>query len=230
MPRQFLYRVLAYVPLLLVLFSVITLAATSQTPQCNPGEYAYNLSGQFICIPAITQLNTTYASLSAYYVSDGVANITLTCLSEVGCTFSLRVINLNTSTTILDMSTSLAAGEQKIIQVNVANSPPLLINASVNGVQLPLFFVQPKFKELQPGLLDQLKQNNILYTMALLLYVSVPVGLLLRGSGKEAGIAIAASSVLLPRILIEFSAPTPLAYGVTAISLIMGVMLAVIYE
>ena len=230
MQKQFLYKVLAYVPVLLVLFSVIVSANTSSTPQCNPGEYAYNLSGQFICIPAIHQLNTTYASLTAYYVSDGVANITLTCLSGTGCTFSLKVINLNTSTTVLTMTTSLEGGEQKIIQVDVANSPPLLINASVNGIQLPLFFVQPKFKELQPGLLDQLKQNSILYTMALLLYVSVPIGLLLRGSGKEAGIAIAASSVLLPRILIEFSAPPPLAYGVTAVSLIIGVMLAVIYD
>ena len=229
MLRETIVLLLALLPLMGATAALAETSTNTTAPACAPGSYAYNLSGQFICIPEVNEVNTPLAGIRAMYVSDNTVNITLTCMGETGCNFYLVVVDADTGQKLLNGPASVQPGEEKTIQLQVQGNDPLLVNATVNGFQYPLFLVQPKFKELRPGLYESLKSNYVLYTMYSLLFVAIPIGLLLRGNGREAGIAIMASSVLLPRLVIELGAPPPLAYTVTGLSFLVGVLVAALY-
>lgn len=62
---------------LLALLIVVAVGAVVAVAGCPPGSYEYNASGQFVCVPAVSNYSLPYASVSAYYAEPGVLELRL---------------------------------------------------------------------------------------------------------------------------------------------------------
>lgn len=206
--------------------AITTITASAQT-QCAPGEYVYNVSGQYYCIPAIHNTSLPWASVSAYYVNTTTVNITVVCAESTGCSVELALFNATGGNMIGNWSLTMDGGETRTIQVNVGANIPLVLHVNVNGYDAPVSAIPPYMEAADVTSLTSDPRLGILYTVFLL---APPLGLLMRGSGREAGIALIATSTFYPIVLTALGMPQVYSMMFAGLVFVAGLLLAAVWQ
>lgn len=210
-----------------LLLALAALAA-AQGEGCRPGELYVNVSGHYVCVPAASNATAPFGGVSAWYAAPGEVRVRLWCGEEGGCSFRVLLVNATGGNAVWSAEVSLGPGEEALLNATVPGSPPLLANATVNGYQLPLFVVPP-YSARGPGA-AAIRSEPALWAAYALFALGPLVGALLRGSGREAGVALLALSVFVPRVAIALGVDPPVAYVATGLSLAAGLALALTWR
>jgi hypothetical protein len=221
-----------WVFLALVVLVVAIAVATRVAPAdeyCKPGELKVDLNGTVICAVEVEDYKPIYASF-IFQQSDGVFNVSMTCLYEASCNVSMSIYDYvnSTAVSVANVTEVVESGGSRSWGFSVSGRgiAVVYVNDVFLGAFTPATVEAPE--EVTKNIKDLASTSPYVAVLAGLLIVSPSLGWMLQREWGVAGLALVGASTLIFIFVSALTGDVVVASFVSVLSGLLGIVYLVL--